>query len=493
VGQQPAVLVPTTASKDALRDGLNQAQPSETPADWEAAAALAAGSVRAGEAEDSIIVIVSDGGLPANLPPMPTEVRYVPMGASGDNLAIEALALRPAKSGPELFASVANYGPAARAVIVSFYAGGQLFSAEERTVPAGGRADVVLDGLPAQPAVYEARLSLPAGSPDAALDALPLDDRAYAVYRPPSAGRVLLISDGNVFLEQVFTALSGSLGLSPFRLKAGQPLPAEPFDLYVFDGVISGTLPTGADLLLVNPPDNELFEVGGTYTNTTPARVLPDPLTQFVDWSGVHLLQARDIGLPPWARPLVQTDVGPLVFAGEQGGRRVAVLAFDLHDSDLPLQVTFPVLMSNLLGYLAPAQAFSADGLKPGEALVIKPGGGEALVVVDPAGQEYAAPPTEAGVIFAHTNRLGLYTVRSNQAVLGQFAVNLFDPAESNITPAATIRIGRTDVAAAPREAQGEYELWPWLAVLALALLLAEWWVYHRGNVLPMRRRAIGN
>lgn len=488
VGHQPAVLVPTTSSKEALREGLSQGQPSETHADWEAAVALAAGTVRAGQADDSIIVILSDGGLPDDLPPLPTEVRYVPIGTTADNLAMKALALRPAPGGPQLFASVANYGAVERRIIISFYSDGQLFSAEQLMVPAGGSADVVLETLPAEPAVYEARLSLPAGTTDAErFDALPLDDRAYAIYQPPAAGRVLLVTPGNVFLEQVFAALAGNLGLSPFRLNAGQPLPAEAFDLYVFDGVISGTLPTGADLLLVNPPNNELFEVGGTYTQTTPVRVLSDPLTQFVDWSGVHLLQACDVTLPDWARPLVQTDVGPLVFAGEQGGRRVAVLAFDLHDSDLPLQVTFPVLMANLLGYLSPAQAFAAgEGLRPGEALVIKPSGGDNVVtIVDPGSVEYAATATEAGVIFAQTNRLGLYTVRTNQGVLGRFAVNLFDPAESNITPAATIRIGRADVAAAPREAQGEFEIWPWLAVAALAFLLVEWWVYHRGNRLP--------
>ncbi|HEY5987685.1 MAG TPA: hypothetical protein VIV12_15115, partial [Streptosporangiaceae bacterium] len=79
------------------------------------------------------------------------------------------------------------------------------------------------------------------------------------------------------------------------------------------------------------------------------------------------MLKARQVTAPNWARVLVDSDGGPLVLAGETGGRRVAVLTFDLHDSDLPLQVTFPVLMANLLNYLVPAQAFSApDGLRPG-------------------------------------------------------------------------------------------------------------------------------
>ncbi len=487
VGRQPEVLAAATGDKDALREALGRAQPTVVPADWEAAVALASGAVRAGSAADSVVVIVSDGGLPAGLPPLASEARYVPIGASADNLALAALALRPAQAGPELFAAVANYGEADRSVIVSFSIDGQLFTAERIAVPAGGTAQVVLDDLPAGPAVYSAHLAPPPGAgPDEALDAFPLDDTAWAVFQPAAAGRVLLISPGNVFLEQVFTALSEPLGLKPFRLKAGQPLPAEPFDLYAVDGPITGTLPAG-DLLLVNPGPSALLSVGGTFTQTAPVRVADDPLTRYVDWSSVHLLRARRVEAPEWARVLVESPGGPLLLAGETGGRRVAVIAFDLHDSDLPLQVTFPVLMANLLNYLAPPQAFSApEGLRPGQTLSIKPrGGDEALAVTAPDGRTYTVRPTEAGVVFLETTQLGLYSVASNQGSLGVFAVNLFDPAESAIRPAAAVRLGRVEVPASERQAQGEYELWPWLAALAFALLLLEWWVYHRGTTLP--------
>jgi hypothetical protein len=165
----------------------------------------------------------------------------------------------------------------------------------------------------------------------------------------------------------------------------------------------------------------------------------------------------------------------------------VAVFTFDLHDSDLPLQVTFPVLMANLLNFLTPGQAFAAgDGLRPGQPLALKPRGGEGPITVeDPTGQRFAPSLTEAGLSFADTHRLGLYTVRSGERVLGQFAVNLFDPAESAIRPAEAIRIGRSEVSAAGRQAQGQLEIWPWLAAAAFALLLGEWWVYHRGATLP--------
>jgi len=220
---------------------------------------------------------------------------------------------------------------------------------------------------------------------------------------------------------------------------------------------------------------------------TSTITLADDPRLQFVDFGNVHILRAREVKTPAWAETLISVDGRPLVFAGTLARRRVVVFTFDLRDSDLPLQVTYPILMANLINYLAPAQAFSAaDGLHPGETLTIKPAGGDNVIVIeDPHGMRYSAPATEAGVIFADTQALGAYTVFSNQSILGSFAVNLFNPAESNIRPAQIIRIGRGDVAASARDEAGQLEIWPWLAALAFALLLIEWWVYHRGVTLP--------
>ena len=485
VGHQPEVLASSTSDRQVLRTALSRASVSQAAANWEAALALASGAVRAGRVDQSSVVIISDGGLPAQgLPPLPGEVRYVPIGAGADNLAVEALALRPGSRGPQLFAKVANYGDAERAVIISIYIGSQLYTAQQLTVPAGQTSDLVLTDLPPEPAVYQARLSLPAGANRKELDSFALDDTAWAVYQPPQTARVLLVSsEPNIFLEQLLTSLPG---LQPSRLMS-TTLPTEPFDLYVFDGAVTGTLPT-KDLLLVNPGPNPLFEVGGVFTQTQLLNVAADdPLTQYLDWSSVHVLKARQVTLPPWARVLVQGEGGPLVFAGETGGRRVAVLTFDLHDSDLPLQVAYPILMSSLVNYLAPGQTFSApDGLHPGDTLTIKPGSGDRVVAIDdPQGKRYSAAAGPAGVVFADTHLVGVYTVVSNQAVLGSFAVNLFDPAESNIRPAPAIRLGRVEVPAAARNALGQFEIWPWLAAAALALLLVEWWLYHRGSTLP--------
>ena len=72
----------------------------------------------------------------------------------------------------------------------------------------------------------------------------------------------------------------------------------------------------------------------------------------------------KHIDPPQWAKTLVDSDGGPLVIVGDTGVRRVGAITFDLHDSDLPLQVTFPILLVNLINYLAPGRSFNApDGV----------------------------------------------------------------------------------------------------------------------------------
>jgi hypothetical protein len=70
------------------------------------------------------------------------------------------------------------------------------------------------------------------------------------------------------------------------------------------------------------------------------------------------------------------------------------------------------------------------------------------------------------------------------------FAVNLFAPAESQIRPADTIYVGEGEVAGSESGDEfGQRELWPWLAVLVFLVLPVEWWVFHRGSVLPRPAR----
>ncbi|VAW40919.1 hypothetical protein MNBD_CHLOROFLEXI01-1572 [hydrothermal vent metagenome] len=484
VGQTPTVLAAASSDRAQLRRALEAAQPDPSGATWNAAFALATGAAQG--FRDARIVIVSDGGLPSNLPPLPVEYIYLPVGESGENLAISALATREIEGNIQLFASVQNEGQLDQETLLTISLDSTLFDSRRLMVPAGSSVNATWD-LPSGTATVEARLSDNEG------DFLPLDDVAWAVHEGGISNRTLLVTAGNLFLEQVFTVLPG---VEPFKVPPGSDLlDSEDFDydLVIFDGVPLPDPPPAADMLIINPQaggEGGLFSVTGAFSDTVTTRLEESPLLQFVEWSEVDVRQAQQV-LAPWTQTLVQAEGGSLLLIGEQSGYRIAILTFDLRDSDLPLQIAFPILMANITGWLSPGRAFDAPtGLQPGDPVGIVPGASSTAVLVQkPDGSRWSAEVGEDDLFFTETDALGLYTVLLRDAaadrLAGSFAVNLFSPAESAIAPADTIPIGQAVQEAEDEGDVGQQELWPWLLAIAIIILIVEWWVHHRGTRWP--------
>ncbi len=478
----PEVLIPYTGDQAMLRDAISAAQPSAASADWTAALTLAAaGSV--GSADFSA-VIIGDGGLgdSAHLPAIPGTLRYVPVGQSDDNLAISALATRALPGQPpQLFAQISNYGSAAAHVIFSLRVDGALLTAQEYDVPANSSVPLVSQNLPERFNTIEAGLTLPVNS--AYTDYLAEDNSAWAVSSDAGTRRVLLMSAGNRFLEQVLRSLP-SIELIEGDINRG--VPTTPYDLYIFDGWMPVTLPQ-ADMLFVNPPiSNALFAVGGESTQTTNPRVQrDDPRMAFVDFGSVNLLKFTQVSAS-WAEPLILVDGGPLLLAGETGGRQVAILPFDLRDSDLPLQIQWPILMSSLLNWYSPQNLIDApNGLRIGDTLAITPGvDSDTVGITPPDGALRTLKYEGAPLSFADLSLPGLYTVEAfkgdQNTQNAAFAVNLFDANESRIAPQPSITLGDMVITQAVEAEIGQREYWPYLALAGLLVLLIEWVAYHR-------------
>jgi len=157
----PQTLISAETDQSVLRQALDKARVTQGRADWQAAFALAAGAARSNQGK-ATIVVVSDGGLPENgLPALPGEVRYIPIGESRDNLAISALALRPAQKGPQLFAEANNHTGADRNVLLSIYFNAELIDARQLNLRAGSSGSLTLAELSNTNGIYEARLSDP--------------------------------------------------------------------------------------------------------------------------------------------------------------------------------------------------------------------------------------------------------------------------------------------------------------------------------------------
>ncbi|NWF67865.1 MAG: VWA domain-containing protein [Chloroflexi bacterium] len=487
VADVPEVLTPYTTDVNALRAALQNARPSHASADWTAALTLAAAG--AGGDPNFSIVILSDGGLgeAETLPAIPGRVAYVPVGVSDSNLAISALATRTlAGQSPQLFAQITNYGQTNADVIFSLRVDGTLLTSERYTIPAQRSLPLVSQALPQGFRTLQANLTTPTDS--TVPDYLAEDNAAYAISSGTGARRVLMMSDGNLFLEQMLRYLPG---IEAFQGDIAIGLPQQPFDLYVFDSWLPETLPQ-ADLLIFNPPrSSQYFTIGNLSQNVhNPTVESADPRMAFVDFSTINVLQFKQV-TANWAQPLIRVDGGPLLLAGEIAGRQIAIVTFDLHESDLPLNIAWPILMSNLLEWFTPRSAINVpDGLDVGQSLALRPQTGATMLrITRPDGSTRDSIVDRETLIYAETDQIGLYTleVLRGQDVLesAPFAVNLFDAGESQIAPRSQIALGDTIVVESQREELGQFEVWPLAALLALLILLIEWQVYHRRMRVP--------
>ncbi len=81
--------------------------------------------------------------------------------------------------------------------------------------------------------------------------------------------------------------------------------------------------------------------------------------------------------------------------------------------------------------------------------------------------------------VYSGTERVGVYGVERDDGGKRSFAVNLLDANESNIEPRDEIRIGTERITAGQDLAQPR-DLWKWLLVLAVLLLMLEWYIYNK-------------
>jgi hypothetical protein len=558
---EPAVVQPFTNNRRLLRERLDTIEATVASTDLKGALDLASGLAspaktqangEAGEdapadaeqaeadvrpEEPATLFIFSDGRFGdvkdfalGNLDPV-----YVPIGSDQThNLAITALETRRSESDAgklQAFVQVANYSGAAAEAVVELRRGKRLIDARKLTIPAG---EITGATFPIGEAtsneaegVLEARLSSDALS--ISKDQLKVDDIAYAAINDIQASRVLLVTSGNVAVEQALvTGRAGRLGeiaveppsfleSNSYETRAN----AGTYDLIIYDRCVPKAPPRSNTVYIgVLPP-------GDTWRKpTTPS---PQPLAtgpsispslsvpQIIDWNRSHPLLANvELGNfdivesllltpPAGATALVEASEGPIVTVAPRDTYEDVVLGFPIlveidgalqRNTDWINRLSFPTFWLNTLEYFAARQTVGDRSLHPGEAIELRPlsPATESIVVTSPSGKaETLTRRGEQPFVYRLTDELGVYRITEGNRETRRFAVNLFDPAESDVrvrideTPedaekaaVASIKIGDLDIAAAAGATPARHELWRALLIAALCLLVVEWWIYHR-------------
>jgi hypothetical protein len=194
--------------------------------------------------------------------------------------------------------------------------------------------------------------------------------------------------------------------------------------------------------------------------------------------------------LPGLTRIIETSNQMPLLFTLPRGPYTDVVLAFPLFGAagelvtDWPLQTSFPLFFRNVLYILGNVDvSVRAVSVQAGEPVVLRPEAGVTGIKVTTPNKETitlergARPEFQ----FSDTDRVGVYRfeVLPKDDLVRSFAVNLLDANESNIEPRRDIRIGSERITAGQERSQPR-DIWKWILLVAVVLLMAEWWVYHR-------------
>lgn len=294
-------------------------------------------------------------------------------------------------------------------------------------------------------------------------NALAIDDEALGWIERPRPLSIAIVGDNITWLTKLFD------GDPAVRISSSTPAAyspnAERSDVIIFDRWAPGT-PPARPALYFSPPsggsptgeERPRWETAGTH----PVVRGVDPFTLAID-------RARAYRWPD-LRAIVTSSRGtPLVYVTDSD-RRLILVTFGPHESNLAAAPAFPVLIGNALEWLS-SGAGPASSRRPGLVSFDSTTTG----VTDP--NEDSVPLTRLNdAVSAILRTPGLYVAQSGSSRT-TFAVNAGEPQLSNLTQTTlgTLRDARTVASGAAAR-----PWWLYFVLGALALSVVEWWTWNR-------------
>ncbi len=311
-------------------------------------------------------------------------------------------------------------------------------------------------------------------------DDLVEDNVAYFVLGPSDPVRVLMVSQGNFFLERALLSIPNIRAFIKSDLIDEEEML---YDLLILDGIdVNRELET--NVIYVDSIPREV-KVTGKENGSFPTVSWRDDhsLLRFMDVSEIIVTRQTQIeNNDPDVQTIIETTEGPLVLIKEgSGGRKWLYLAFPILESNFPLQVGFPIFLANAIDWFFTDRFDVAHLLSnPGEPhfLTLSPRK-IPVTVVSPSRQEVPLFYIFGQFLILDTDEIGVYSVTLNDGSEYLFTVNTFSKLESDIR--------RVDLDSRKEiktlgliKHQNRLSLWQPIVLVTLLILIVEWYLYQK-------------
>lgn len=392
------------------------------------------------------------------------------LGSKAQNVSLDYISHKSGDDGLDVLVRVTNRSDEKVMREISLYGGGELLDITSAELVPQETKTVYFNGIKTDKGYIWAEIT--------EKDALANDNVIYEIVRSGAPQKVLMVSKQNIFMEKVLKTIDG---IEVYKTNPGEAVEGK-YDLYIYDGYIPAELPGAGNLILLNPPQGNSIVETGTEVDGGPSKANVNTLTRYADKGSFTVSHMKQLQTPYWADVLYSAGGRPAVISGEDRGRKIAVFAFDLHNSDFVLLPEFPIFTYNLMGYLLNLSSSTQQAYKCGDPINVSllPEAREAYIK-NPAGNTSKVELKYPVLPYENTTEAGIYELvqkmETSEAV-SAVAVNFPVDSES----AAQGYEGHENAGQAVKGAfKAGMAVQAMLIILIIILAAAEWVVYIRG------------
>ena len=282
------------------------------------------------------------------------------------------------------------------------------------------------------------------------------------------------------------------------------------FDVTIFDSVAPPLAPGTGHVLYLNPSGKDVpFTVDKEITSDDEGLGFDEveaehPIVRHTQLTTINIGRAHILKGNKEDKVIGASFKGPILIAGRRAGFKFVALGFDIRESDLPLRVSWPLLLLNTINDFVEEDASYISSFQTGTVWRVPAPSTllEVELVRNQLPPEGAPPeekerevdlrlvPIEEGRAVYFGERAGFYTLRAKTGPGGdaadepfktEFAANLADPIESNIKPQPKLVVGDKEGGELEGFTIGvRNEIWAYLLLAVIAISAIEWLTYHR-------------